>query len=92
MGKKKKEIGIGFDCIIDGNSKEAEEIYRKLGWFEVKSPIDEANKEKSTSMNKVLYYLLVLLLAWLSHIFFDETLWLFGEKFFTWHEFLKDKG
>lgn len=91
MAKKKKEFGFGLDCIINGDSKEAEEIYKELGWYEEKPQIDEANKVSSISMNKVLLYLIALLFAWLSYIFIKETHWLFFAMFFTWYGFLKEK-
>ena len=77
--------------MINGESKEAEEIYRESDLNEIKPQIEEGNKDNAIRMNKVLRYLLALLLAWICYVFINETLWLFWAMFFTWHEFLKDK-
>lgn len=82
----KKDLGLSLDCIINGDSEEAMEIYRELGWYKEESKKQETYEP---SPSRLIYFFLALILAWLSYLFIPKECWSFIERIIVWYGFVE---
>ena len=86
----------GFDPnirIINGDSEEAKEIYRELGWYDCAPKKDKRSYEDLPQL--VLWALLVLLFTWISCTLLDEPTRIFVLTYLAWFSFFmyfKERG
>jgi hypothetical protein len=78
---KKYELGLSLDNIISGDSEEAHEIMKELGW--ISDPLeDNDHHDKRTEL--CLIMMLSLTMAWISYLFFSHSMLLILGLIGTW--------
>ena len=92
--KKNKDLGLDPNIrIISGDSEEAEEIYRELGWYDCAPKKDKRSNEDLPQY--VLWAFLVLLFTWISCTLLNEPTRIFVLTYLAWFSFFmyfKDRG
>lgn len=87
MGKKQKNSVWGLDCIINGDSEEAKEFYKKMGWI-IDDKSDKPKDKNDYFMKRVLWFLAALTLTWFCITIPDSQIKNDIQTFFTCYGFI----